>query len=101
MEHQLKIIPKYFEDVVLNNKNFEIRKDDRDFKVNDILVLREYDETKKQYTGCEATCKVIYLLKHEDFPQGIKEGYCVMGIKLLYYEVIQDCTPEDFANISR
>lgn len=84
MTHELKIMPKYFDDVVFNNKNFEIRRNDRGFKPNDILILREYDQVKK-YTGCKARCKVLYVLEDKDFPQGIQEGYCVMGIKVLGY----------------
>jgi hypothetical protein len=85
MTHELKITCNFFTDIFFLNKNFEIRKNDRDFKVNDTLILKEYDDIEEQYTGCEAKCKVIYILKSEEFPQGIKEGYCVMGIKVLEY----------------
>lgn len=43
MTHELKILPKYFEDVMTGKKNFEIRKNDRDFKVGDYLLLKEYE----------------------------------------------------------
>lgn len=85
MIHELKIICNFFNDILFSNKNFEIRKNDRDFKVNDILILKEYNPIEKKYTGCTAKCKVIYILNHEDFPEGIQDGYCVMGIKFLGY----------------
>lgn len=38
--HELKILPKWFEDVQANKKNFEIRKNDRNFEVGDYLILK-------------------------------------------------------------
>ena len=40
MEHELKIYPKYFEDVISGKKTFEVRKNDRKFNIGDILILR-------------------------------------------------------------
>lgn len=75
--HELKISPKYFEDVKANKKNFELRKDDRDFKVGDFITLREYDNG--QYTGREIkNIPIGYILR--DVPEyGLKEGYCILG----------------------
>lgn len=39
MIHELKILPEYFEAVTSGRKQFEIRKNDRDFKVGDQLIL--------------------------------------------------------------
>lgn len=80
MEHELKIYPKYFEDVLSGKKKFEIRKDDRKFRIGDVLVLKEWDNIK--YSGREAKAKVIYLI--DDKFVGIQPGYVVMGIELEY-----------------
>ena len=37
---ELKILPEYFEAVKSGKKTFELRKNDRDFCVGDILILR-------------------------------------------------------------
>ena len=42
--HDLKIEKKYFNDVIAERKKFEVRKNDRDYQVNDILSLNEYDK---------------------------------------------------------
>ena len=47
--HKLKVTPKYFYDVCYRNKRFELRKDDRDYKVGDTLLLEEWDG--ENYTG--------------------------------------------------
>lgn len=76
--HYLKTWPEYFIEVWLGNKNFEFRKNDRDFQVGDTLVLQEYDPEKQQHSGRHITVKVTYVL--QDF-EGIAPGYCVMSIK--------------------
>lgn len=40
--HELKLDIQYFDDVKSGKKNFEIRKNDRDFQVGDILELKAY-----------------------------------------------------------
>lgn len=75
--HELKIAPRFFEDVAHYAKRAEVRKNDRDYKVGDTYILREWDGTA--YTGREAAIEISYILTAEDFPEGIKEGYCVLG----------------------
>lgn len=41
MTHELKIQPKYFRAILDGKKNFEIRKNDRGYKVGDKVVLKE------------------------------------------------------------
>lgn len=79
MEHELKIYPQYFEDVISGKKKFEIRKNDRKYRVGDILILKEWDNIK--YSGREARAEVIYLIN--DKFVGIQPGYVVMGISLI------------------
>ena len=79
MEHELKIYPKYFEDVISGKKKFEIRKTDRKFAIGDVLILKEWDNIK--YSGRLVRAEVIYLLSDNFI--GIQPGYVVMGIKKL------------------
>lgn len=75
MIHKLKILPQYFEDKLKGIKNWEIRNNDRPFKVDDILQLEEWsDETG--YTGrmLQEYIKKIYA----DVP-GIEDGYVIMN----------------------
>lgn len=79
MTHELKTINPYFSDVASGQKQFEIRKNDRDFKLNDELLLREYDPELDQYTGRQVRRKIIYILQGERW--GIQPGYMILGIK--------------------
>lgn len=79
--HSLKTEVKYFDKVADGVKPFEVRKDDRNFQVGDILFLEEYSKTTQSYTGAN-TCKTItYILGREsDEKMFVPEGYVVMGI---------------------
>ena len=79
MVHELKILPKYFDKVLSGEKTFEIRIDDRNYTLGDTLVLNEFFE--QRYTGKKIAVEVLYVLRHEDFPEGIPEGYVVLSIK--------------------
>lgn len=79
MEHELKIYPKYFEDVTSGKKTFEVRKNDRNFQVGDILALKEWDNIK--YSGREVRAMVVYLLNDKFI--GVMPGYVVLGIELV------------------
>lgn len=74
--HELKIKSLYFNDILQGVKNFELRKDDRDFKVGDYLILQEFDEN---YTGRSILVEIIYKLNGGKY--GLQEGYCILGFK--------------------
>ena len=78
MIHNLKIEPRFFNDVAYGKKTFEIRNNDRDFHVDDILHLQEYSDG--DYTGRAVFVKVRYLL---DDPRFLKEGYVALGVRLI------------------
>lgn len=74
--HDLKIRSGFFRAIVSGEKTFEIRKNDRNFKVGDMLLLREYEQETEDYTGQGLLKKITYIT---DFEQ--KEGYVVMSIR--------------------
>jgi hypothetical protein len=76
--HELKCWPKYFAALLTGRKTFEARKNDRDFQVDDLVVLREWDEYATEYTGRTIRRRVSYLLVGPAF--GVEEGWCVMAL---------------------
>lgn len=79
--HDLKISPIYFDQVDSRKKPFEVRKNDRDYRVGDILFLREYtivDAPAWDYTGRTCTRIITYIL---DEPEYVKEGFVILGIQ--------------------
>jgi hypothetical protein len=77
MQHELKTWPVYFQAVVNGTKTFEMRKDDRNFRVDDTLLLKEFNPSAQFYTGQEMLVKITYKL---DGFAGVTPGYCVLGI---------------------
>ena len=78
--HDLKIEKKYFNDVIAERKKVEVRKNDIDYQLNDILSLNEYDKDKQVYTGRHSSVKVLYILDDSAF---LKEGYVVLSIAII------------------
>lgn len=81
MTHALKTWPEYFKAVIEGQKKFEVRKDDRHFKLGDKLLLQEYDAERREYTGEECEFTVGCILRGPAF--GIKKGYCVMSLDVV------------------
>lgn len=75
--HELKTWPEYFYYVNRGIKNFEIRKNDRDYKVGDVLCLKEYEPGTGKYTERICLRQITYIMKNTDF---VKEGFVVMAI---------------------
>jgi len=76
--HDLKTWPSTFEALYRGLKRFEFRKNDRNFQIYDMLMLREWDPNTAQYTGRVLGCWVSYLLRGPEF--GVPEGYVVMSL---------------------
>ena len=72
--HELKTWPEFFEQTRNGKKKFELRRNDRDFKVGDELLLKEWDPAieepygpgeggkYKGYTGRELLVRVDYVM---------------------------------------
>lgn len=75
--HELKIKPQYFKDVISGLKTFEVRKNDRNFEVGDIITLREFENGK--FTGKSINVEIVYILNDEEY---CKESYGVLGFRL-------------------
>ena len=74
--HYIKILPEYFQAIESGDKTFEVRFNDRNYHVHDILHLQEWKDDK--YTGKEMAVEVTYLL---DNPNYCKGGFVIMAIK--------------------
>lgn len=86
--HRLKCYERFFKLTESGTKCFEIRRNDRDYQVGDLLELSETVEGSP--TGRMMLFEIISILTSADFPDGIKEGFAVLGIKPItgvYYDV--------------
>lgn len=79
MIHKLKTLPKHFAAQKVGIKNFEYRKNDRNFCVGDYILLQEWDNG---YTGDEVLVLVTHILFDYEFKE-VKDGHCIISTKLL------------------
>ena len=83
-------MPKYYQAVCKLTKTIEIRKDDADYVVGDILELYEWDG--QEYTGYKIIREITYILR--DCPEyGLEEGFCILAIQPIGWKEIF-CLPE-------
>lgn len=81
MKHiYVKILPEYYEAVKCGDKTFEVRLNDRDYQVNDVLHLQEFNNG--EYTGRELVKVISYILNDAVY---CKEGYVVIALKDHYH----------------
>ena len=71
-----KILPEYFNEVIHDSKKLEIRKDEDDLQIGDVVILKEWDGEK--YTGRATGQNIVYVLR--DVPEyGLMPGYVIFG----------------------
>ena len=76
--HEVKTMPEYFQAGADGRKPFEVRYNDRGYKVGDVLRQREWSPFGG-YTGRSLDREITYVLDDPDF---CKEGFVVLGLKL-------------------
>ena len=84
--HVLKIEDKFYEAVLDDKKRFEVRFNDRDYQVNDLIHFvnvngEEFSKGNEYYES--AVWRIEYILKAEDFPDGLQKGYVVLALTRL------------------
>lgn len=84
--HRIKSWPNYFNAVLKGWKTFELRYNDRDYRVGDKLLLMEFDPQATMDPFSGRTIEVI--VQHMATPEvgdhailGLKDGWCIMSIK--------------------
>lgn len=64
--HSVKSWPHLFQAALEGRKKHDFRqKNERDYKVGDIMILQEYDPAKGKYTGRELTMLITYITSND------------------------------------
>lgn len=93
--HDLKTHPEHFAQLVLGLKLQELRWNDRNYRVGDLLVLREWEpEPPRGYTGRSVTARVTHMLRGTGAPPtapdddvespctALERGWVIMSLDL-------------------
>jgi len=79
--HKLKTWPEYFEAIITGRKNFDVRKNDRNFQVGDRLDLLEWNPETGEYTGRFCNREITYILNCNRNPFIKVRGYVILSLK--------------------
>lgn len=81
--HVLKCLPQFFEAVFSGEKTFEIRLNDRDFQVGDLVELIEWDNVYGAKRKLEL--EITYVLREDEVSAWhcLQPGWCVFAFKIL------------------
>ncbi len=75
--HFLNTVEPDFTEIAYGNKNFEVRKNDRDYQKGDYVELRSFDPITEECTGEAIIKRISYILKD---PEYVKEGFVILGL---------------------
>jgi hypothetical protein len=85
--HEVKSWSHFFQAIKAGAKVHDLRKNDRDYNVGDILLLREYDFINGRYTGESIEAVITYITDNRvpcAFSSAVlHEGYCILSLKVL------------------
>jgi len=82
--HEVKSWPQYFQPVLFSKKTWEHRINDRDYRVGDLILMREWvpgdyirADRETRFTGKWVLAEITSV--HGGLP-GMAEGYCILNI---------------------
>jgi hypothetical protein len=85
--HELKTWPDYFWPLVHGEKTFDLRLNDRDFQVGDLVKFLEWDPESKTATGMVEVRRITYILRgpffnpdHSESWSGLREGWAILAL---------------------
>lgn len=84
-DHVLKCWPDFFAPLARMDKTFDLRKNDRRFKVGDVLRICEYNDRIGEFTGKVIERRVTHVLDGVGPGAitpllGLSRGYCILSL---------------------
>lgn len=88
--HECRSWSHLFQPIIDGVKTHDLRIDDRNYRVGDLIHLREYDIAKGEYTGREAMVQITYITGRGEgqnpcaFSSAVlQRDYVILSIRLL------------------
>ena len=85
VEHRVKSWPHLFQATLSGAKKHDLRRaTERDYRVGDLLTLREFDPRHGRFTGREMSLRITYVTSAQ-FPcalsgDGLHADYCILSL---------------------
>ncbi len=85
--HVVKSWSHFFDAIKAGKKLHDLRKDDRDYEVGDIMHLKRYDIEKGQFTGDWLVAEITYITNNK-YPCAfsssvLPQDYCILSLKVI------------------
>ena len=77
MNHELKIYPEYYKQILLGLKKVEIRLNDRNYQEGDLLIFNEFDPKTEKYTSFQVKRNQEIIIRDV---AGLDPDYVIMQI---------------------
>ncbi|MFA6391334.1 MAG: DUF3850 domain-containing protein [Patescibacteria group bacterium] len=81
-----KVWPEYFQQILDGDKKYELRLADFDCQPGDVLLLKEWDNKTKKYTGREIEKEVTSILKTKDVKFWNEEEIDKHGFQIISFK---------------
>lgn len=87
MHHEVKSWVHLFKPILDGRKTYDLRKNDRNYRVGDTVRLMEYDPEAGRFTGMGCLVEVTYIT-NDVTPCAVSSAvlpheYCILGYKRL------------------
>ena len=83
MTHKLKILKQFADEIIIGNKNFEIRKNDRGYQKGDFIDFLAIQKTENIEIGIKHPInKELYEITYVLSGWGLEKDYVVLAIRL-------------------
>lgn len=87
-----KVWREYFEKIISGKKKLELRLADFEVQEGDTLVLEEWDNTEKKYTGRSTEVTATYILKTKGQTFWTPEEVEKYGFQIIQFEPKENST---------
>lgn len=85
--HDVKSWSHFFQAIKSGAKLHDLRKNDRNYNVGDILLLHEYDFINGRYTGDNIKAEITYMTDNRvpcAFSSAVLDaGYCILSLRVI------------------
>src|SRR5579859_2446416 len=84
--HHLKSWPQFFKPISEGIRTHELRRNDRNFAVGDLLILHEFDPTNQRCTGQECEVQVTSITSFAQpcavSDQAMNPDFCILSVRV-------------------
>lgn len=85
--HEVKSWPGFFHDIAHGKRTHELRLNDRDYRVNDYMLLRLWNPEIQDYSSLNQMVRITAITSAEHpcavSDNGLAPGYCILSIRVL------------------